>query len=73
MSECTGAEILEESLRQLKWDADLKCIQDASTTIPCMMPYITSMFLKRKKGDRPNVVPEGSTNFGLLGQFVEVP
>ena len=31
------------------------------------------MFLKRKMGDRPAVVPSGSTNFGLLGQFVEVP
>jgi oleate hydratase len=38
-----------------------------------MMPYITSMFLKRRTGDRPAVVPKGSTNFGLLGQFVEVP
>ncbi len=35
--------------------------------------HITSMFLVRKTGDRPEVVPEGSTNFGLLGQFVEVP
>jgi oleate hydratase len=38
-----------------------------------MMPHITSMFLVRKAGDRPDVVPQGSTNFGLLGQFVEVP
>jgi oleate hydratase len=73
MSQCSGAEILEETLRQLKWDADLKRIRDSAITIPCMMPYITSMFLKRKTGDRPSVVPKGSTNFGLLGQFVEVP
>ena len=73
MSQCGGAEILEESLLQLKWDKDMKRIRDSSITKPCMMPYITSMFLKRKKGDRPDVVPKGSTNFGLLGQFVEVP
>jgi len=73
MSQCSGAEILEETLRQLKWDADLKKVQESSIVIPCMMPHITSMFLVRKAGDRPEVVPEGSTNFGLLGQFVEVP
>jgi len=73
MSQCSGSEILEETLRQLKWDSDLKRIRDSAIVIPCMMPYITSMFLKRKTGDRPNVVPKGSTNFGLLGQFVEVP
>jgi oleate hydratase len=73
MSQCSGAEILEEALRQLKWDADLKKVQESSIVIPCMMPHITSMFLVRKAGDRPEVVPDGSTNFGLLGQFVEVP
>lgn len=73
MFECNGNEILEETLRQLKWEADLKQVQDASIVIPCMMPHITSMFLVRKTGDRPDVVPKGSTNFGLLGQFVEVP
>jgi oleate hydratase len=73
MSQCNGSEILEETLRQLKWDSDLKRIRDSAIVIPCMLPYITSMFLKRKAGDRPAVVPKGSTNFGLLGQFVEVP
>ena len=36
------------------------------------MPFITSQFLTREKGDRPNVIPEGSTNLALLGQFVEI-
>jgi oleate hydratase len=35
------------------------------------MPYITSMFMPRAKGDRPGVVPEGYINLGLVGQFVE--
>ena len=38
-----------------------------------MMPYITAQFLTRKLGDRLRVVPEGSTNLALMGQFVEVP
>ena len=73
MSACTGAEILEEVLRHLKFDADLERIRDSAIVIPCMMPYITSQFLVRKHGDRPDVVPKGSTNFAFLGQFAEVP
>jgi oleate hydratase len=37
------------------------------------LPYSTSQFLSRAKGDRPAVVPAGSRNFALLGQFVEIP
>jgi len=29
------------------------------------------MFMPRAKGDRPQIVPEGCTNLGLSGQFVE--
>ena len=29
------------------------------------------MFMPRAKGDRPQIVPEGCTNLGLIGQFVE--
>jgi len=37
------------------------------------MPYITSQFMPRKAGDRPLVVPTGSTNLAFLGQFAEQP
>ena len=37
------------------------------------MPYITSQFLVRSSGDRPQVVPEGSTNLAFIGQYAEVP
>jgi len=36
-----------------------------------MMPYVTSFFLPRKAGDRPEVVPAGAVNFAFLGQFAE--
>jgi len=39
--------------------------------IPCMMPYITAFFMPRRKGDRPNVVPDGCINAAFLGQFAE--
>ena len=38
-----------------------------------MMPFITSQFLRRERGDRPEVVPQGSTNLAFTGQFCELP
>jgi oleate hydratase len=38
-----------------------------------MMPFITSQFLRRQKGDRPDVVPAGLTNLAFIGQFCEMP
>lgn len=76
MTECTGREILEELLGHLQFDlseVETKEILDTSTCIPCLLPYSTSQFLTRAKGDRPAVVPKGSRNFALLGQFVEIP
>ena len=76
MPECTAREILEELLGHLQFDQDEvenNEILDTSTCIPCMLPYSTSQFLSRAKGDRPAVVPDGSKNFALLGQFVEIP
>lgn len=35
------------------------------------MPYVTSFFMPRQAGDRPNVVPEGAVNFAFIGQFAE--
>jgi len=40
--------------------------------IPVAMPFIDSLFMPRAKGDRPDVIPEGATNFAFLGQFTEV-
>jgi oleate hydratase len=76
MPECTGREILEELLGHLQFDQDeveKNEILDTATCIPCMLPYSTSQFLSRAKGDRPAVVPAGSKNFAFLGQFVEIP
>ena len=43
-----------------------------SICIPTDMPYVNNIWLPRKRGDRPHVVPEGVTNLGLLGQYVEL-
>ena len=74
MGDCTGREILEEVLGHLYFDEnDKAAILESSNVIPCVMPYITSQFLVRKGGDRPDVVPKGSKNLAFIGQFSEVP
>ena len=60
MSACTGAEIMTEVLGHLRIRAEAGKILDTSICIPSMMPFITSQFLRREKGDRPQVAPEGS-------------
>jgi oleate hydratase len=72
MDACTGAEILEEVVRQLRFDRHLDAIMASSICIPCDMPYVNNIWLPRRHTDRPRPVPEGSTNLGLVGQYVEV-
>ena len=73
MSECTGEEILQELFQHLKLGDLAQPIIDAAICIPCMMPFITSQFMPRVKGDRPDVVPPGAKNFAFIGQFCEIP
>ncbi|MBT2478943.1 oleate hydratase [Streptomyces sp. ISL-94] len=72
MSQCTGREILDEVLQHLRFEQRPQ-ILDQSVVIPALMPYITSQFLVRSQGDRPRVVPAGSTNLAFIGQYAEVP
>jgi oleate hydratase len=73
MSECNGEEIMEEILGHLHLQALTTSILKTCICIPCMMPFITSQFLPRSAGDRPQVVPERSENLAFLGQFCELP
>jgi len=70
MSECSGAEILQELCGHLRFDMESV---ESAICIPCRMPYITSMFMPRMEGDRPLPVPMGSGNFAFISQFVEIP
>ena len=69
MAECNGADLLEELFGHLRFDLD---VVESANCIPCRMPYITSMFMPRKMGDRPAPVPRGSKNFAFISQFVEI-
>ena len=73
MSACTGAEIMTEVMGHLRITAEAAKILCTSICIPCMMPFITSQFLPREKGDRPQITPKGSQNFAFIGQFCEMP
>jgi len=73
MDQCTGAEILEEVLRQLRFDGQLDAIMASSICVPCDLPYANNIWVKRSRTDRPRPVPEGASNLGLIGQYVEVP
>lgn len=73
MSNCTGREIMTEVLGQLRIEAEASNILETSICIPCMMPFITSQFLPREMGDRPQVVPDGSKNLAFMGQYCELP
>ena len=70
---CTGREIMTELLGHMHIRAEAAAILDACTCIPCMMPFITSQFMPRERGDRPPVLPPGTRNLAFIGQFVELP
>ena len=75
MSECNGKEMLEELWYHLKIQDLMKPIVDSGKVncIPVAMPFVDSLFMPRKLGDRPDVLPKGATNFAFLGQFAELP
>ena len=73
MYACTGREIMTEVLGHLGVRDELSDILKNAICIPCMMPFITSQFLPREKGDRPDVIPDGSKGLAFVGQFCEQP
>ncbi|WP_342635991.1 oleate hydratase [Lichenihabitans psoromatis] len=73
MSACTGLEIMTELLGHLHVTEETPHILETCLCIPCMMPFITSQFLPRQSGDRPEVIPAGSKNLAFIGQFCELP
>jgi oleate hydratase len=80
--EMTGQEMLEELLGQLskvdpgpvnimtKKDAIMDSVIN---NIPVYMPYASALFNNRAKTDRPEVIPDHSTNLAFTGEFVEQP
>lgn len=72
MTECTGEEILQELLYHLDYLDQYEELLAHTKIITSMLPYITSQFMPRTLTDRPQIIPEGSTNLAFIGQFVEL-
>jgi len=73
MSRCSGTEILTEVFSHLGFQDDIPTFLETSTCIPCLLPYTTSQFMPRTEGVRPEVIPAGTENLALVGQYVEIP
>ncbi|MDD1450234.1 oleate hydratase [Sphingomonas sp. H160509] len=73
MADCTGREIMIEILGHLGIVAETETILASATCIPCMMPFITSQFMPRGHGDRPDVIPADTANLAVIGQYCELP
>lgn len=73
MQDCTGEEITQEWLYHMGVPVEdiPELANTGAKTVPVMMPYVTSFFMPRQAGDRPDVIPTGSKNFAFIGQFAE--
>lgn len=73
IQESTGEEIVQEWLYHLGVPEEeiTELAATGAKCVPVMMPYVTAFFLPRQAGDRPDVVPQGATNFAFIGQFAE--
>jgi oleate hydratase len=70
MLQCSGAEIMAELLYHLNLPNTL--IQN-TITIPRVMPRMRSLLLAHSVHDRPLVIPQSTSNIGLVGPFVDIP
>lgn len=80
--EMNGEEMLEELLGQLSkvdpgpvniMDKKDEIMDSVINNIPVYMPYASALFNNRAKTDRPEVIPDHSTNLAFTGEFVEQP
>lgn len=70
MIDCSGEEIATEFLRHLQFPVER--ILPKTITIPCIAPRMTAALLSGTYGDRPRVIPDGTENLALVGQFVDI-
>jgi oleate hydratase len=73
MPDCSGREILVELFSHLDFQDHIPSLLATSNCIPCLLPYTTSQFMPRARGDRPEVIPPGTTNLAFVGQYCEIP
>lgn len=80
--EMTGKEMLQELIGQLSKvdpgpvnikEKEQEIMESVINCIPVYMPYASALFNNRAKTDRPEIIPEHSTNLAFTGEFVEQP
>ncbi len=80
--EMTGKEMLQELIGQLSKvdpgpinirEKEAEIMDSVINNIPVYMPYASALFNNRAKTERPEVIPEHSTNLAFTGEFVEQP
>lgn len=80
--ELTGREMLLELIDHLSQvdpgpvnikDHEAEILDSVVNNIPVYMPYASALFNNRAKLDRPEVIPDHSTNLAFTGEFVEQP
>lgn len=74
MDQATGTEIMDEIADHFSMTPETRArLFEDAVVVSCRMPLITSQFMPRRPGDRPEVRPAGAANYALMGQFVEIP
>ena len=71
MLQCSGKDIMTELLGHL--NLHYHAPMPRTITIPRAMPRMSAMLLTRAPSSRPQIIPQASSNVGLVGQFVEIP
>ena len=80
--ELTGKEMVLELISHLSQvdpgpinikDRESEILDSVVNNIPVYMPYASALFNNRAKIDRPEVIPDHSTNLAFTGEFVEQP
>ncbi|MEX0380992.1 oleate hydratase [Leuconostoc sp. MS02] len=80
--ELTGKEMVLELIAHLSQvdsgpinikDREPEILDSVVNNIPVYMPYASALFNNRAKIDRPEVIPDHSTNLAFTGEFVEQP
>lgn len=73
MKDCTGIEITQEWLYHMGVPVEQipEMAAHSANCVPCMMPFVTSYFMPRALGDRPEVVPAGCINAAFIGNHAE--
>ena len=71
-NECTGEEVMTEMLNHLHFERQAEIMDSIIDCKPLFTPLGIAQFMLRSGNDRPQIIPQGSTNIAFIGQFCEM-